>query len=323
MPPVAVFRRVALASRKNRPWRTTYCIGTLLIHLACAAAHAASPDVARFLAARGAEDAGLRQLAPSPSADVTPLSFIDKGRATPTCGLLLARPGSTAAEFVELTGPDDRSEFPYCMGILSMTPFKLGGRQTIAVEYLTRDTREDLYRQFAYLRQVPPKGFVVDDGMASGGEDGGVRVGAAARPGLGIRNARMDFLKKAYPRWTMRERDFIADEHGSFAVFEDGKARECHVAAEAGEAPLAIRLDDIVPGARCTGVLASTRLPKAGTTYYLAMFASDGGRQPVAVMSVGAGGGIAAEKALSDTINRADAHRDIVGAKAALADALR
>lgn len=53
------------------------------------------------------------------------------------------------------------------------------------------------------------------------------------------------------------------------------------------------------------------------------MFTSDGGRQPVAVMSVGAGGRIAAEKALSDAINRAGAHRDIVGAKAALADALR
>jgi hypothetical protein len=224
---------------------------------------------------------------------------------------------------VELTGPDDTSEFPYCMGILSMTPFKLGGRQTIAVEYLSRDTREDLYRQFAYLRQEPAKGFVMDDGMASGGEDGGVRVGAAARPVLGIRNARMDFLKKAYPRWTMRERDFIADEHGSFAIFEDGQARDCHLVAEAGDAPLAMRLADIVPGARCTGVLASTRLQKAGRTYYLAMFTSDGGRQPVAVMSVGAGGRIAAEKALSDTIDRAAARRDIMSAKAALDHALR
>jgi hypothetical protein len=80
---VAGFRRTALASKKNRRWRTTYCIGTLLIHLACASAHAASPDVARFLVGRGAHGAELRQLARSPSAQVTPLAFIEKGRATP------------------------------------------------------------------------------------------------------------------------------------------------------------------------------------------------------------------------------------------------
>lgn len=311
-----------MASNRHRPWRTGYVIGTLLIHLASCAAHAASPDAGAFLTGRGAHDAGLRLLARSPSADVTPLAFVDKGRSTPTCGLLLARPGNTAAEFVELTGPDETSAFPHCAGILSMTPFRLGSRQTIAVEYLTRDTRDDLYRQFAYLRQEPARGFVVDEHMGGGGEDASVRVGAAARPGLGIRHARMDALKKAYPGWTMRERDFIADGDGSFAIFEDGKTRACHLAAEAGGAPLAMGLGEIVPGARCTGVLASTRLQKAGTTYYLAMFASADGRQPVAVMAVRPDGRVAADTALSGTINRSGP-RDIASAKAALAAALR
>jgi hypothetical protein len=70
---------------------------------------------------------------------------------------------------------------------------------------------------------------------------------------------------------------------------------------------------------RCAGVLASSRLTTPAATYYLALVKTDTGRQRVGIVSIARDGSIRVEKELSDTLNRAEATRDIKTAKAALA----
>lgn len=292
----------------------------LLGCVASAGAHAAALDTASFLARRGAERIDATQGTRSPSPELAPLVFTGKGNAVPTCGVLVARPRPAEPEFVELVGPEPGEDWPYCMGILSMTPFTLRSRQYIAVEYLSRETREDVARYFTYLVQEAGKGFAVDERIAGQADE--PRVGATARPALGVRAARMAALKNAFPQWRLQERDFISDNASSFAIFDDTKSRQCHVVAEAGAAPQAASLSDYFPGMRCDGVLAASRLARPGKDYYIAMFRSDGGKQVVSVTSIAADGKIAFEKDLAAAIAKSGATGDIKRAKAALATVL-
>jgi hypothetical protein len=63
---------------------------------------------------------------------------------------------------------------------------------------------------------------------------------------------------------------------------------------------------------------ASSRLQTQGVTYSLALAKADSGRQRVGIVSVARDGNIRIEKELSDTLDRAEATRDIKTAKAAL-----
>lgn len=288
--------------------------------VASASARAAALDTAGFLARRGAERIDAAQAARSPSPELAPLVFTGKGNAVPTCGVLVARPGSAEPAFVELAGPERGDDWPYCMGILSMTPFMLRSRQYVAVEYLSRETREEVARHFTYLVKEAGKGYAVDERVA--GEADETRVGATARPALGVRAARMAAMKSTFPQWRLQERDFISDNASSFAIFDDARSRQCHVVAEAGALPQAASLSDYFPGMHCDGVLAASRLARPGKDYYIAMFKSDGGKPLVSVTSIAADGKIAFDKNLAAAIAKSGAAGDIKQAKAALAAVL-
>jgi hypothetical protein len=287
------------------------------------AAHAAAPDAAKYVKEQGGHIGEFKVHAHSPDPDVVPVVFYAKGNSVPSCGLVTARSGSAAPGFIELVGSDPGVDFPQCLNIESMVPFKLQGRDYIAVEYVSRETREDVYRNFSYVVRDGSKGFLLDEALGAGGEGDETTVGAPSKPAEGVKRARIAAAKKAFPQWQLQERDFISDKASSFAIFDDRKAQQCHVVAEAGAAPVAASLTDYAPGARCAGVLASTRLEKTGTNYYMAMFKSDGAKHMVTVTSVAPDGKVACEKGLSETINKSGATRDIKSAKAALAAALR
>jgi hypothetical protein len=300
---------------------------TPLIALSFAAigipAAAQSADVAAFLKARGAEDAGLRLIARSPNPATVPVSFYEKDNSVPSCGVLVVPPHGGKPRYIDIVGSEPHVDFPACMGMPSITAFRLQGRNYVMVEYYSRETREETYRGFHYLVEDGGAGFVTDENIYKGmsGENAAVPRPefGFARPLEGIRQARRAAMKASFPQWRFLERDFIADSASSFATFEDGKSRTCFFAAEAGAKPVSASVSEVTGDTRCAGVLASSRLTTPATTYYLALVKADTGRQRVGIVSVARNGGIKIEKELSDTLNRAEATRDIKTAKAALA----
>jgi hypothetical protein len=302
-------------------------IVTRLIALGLAAigvpAAAQSADVATFLKARGAEDAGLRLIARSPNPAIVPVSFYEKENSVPSCGVLVTPPHGGKPRYVDIVGSEPHVDFPACMGMPSITAFRLQGRNYVMIEYYTRETREETYRAFHYLVEDSGAGFVTDEKIYKGmsGEDAVLRPSefGSARPLEGIKEARAAAMKTSFPQRRFVKRDFIADSTSSFATFEDGKSHACFLAAEAGARPVSASLSDVTGDTRCAGVLASSRLTTPAATYYLALVKTDTGRQRVGIVSIARDGGIKIEKELSDTLNRAEATRDIKTAKAALA----
>ena len=88
----------------------------------------------------------------------------------------------------------------------------------------------------------------------------------------GVKAARAAYLGKAFAQWRFLERDFISDIASSFAILENKKNQQCLFVAEAGAVPVSLNHTEYAPASKCSSVLASSRLDKAGTTYYLAMF---------------------------------------------------
>ena len=291
------------------------------------AARAQSVDVSRFIKERGATQAHMKVAARSPEPSVVPVMFFDKDGSAPACGLLVAAPHAAGPRFIGLTGPDAGAGFPACVAIPSITPFRLQGRRYLMVEYHHRETREDTYAGFRYLYDAPGQGYVSDEALESAGPAQAPTVAdpspSAARTLAGIKRARAAVMKRTFPQWRFQERDFSADNGSSFAAFVDEASHACHVVAEAGAAPVAASAADFVPGVRCAGVLATSRLAAAGATYYLALFESDGGERLVGIVSVSAHGQIGIERALSAAINRARATANINTAKTALSAQLR
>ncbi|PQP00268.1 hypothetical protein C5614_08510 [Massilia phosphatilytica] len=280
-------------------------------------------DVAAFLKARSAEDAGLKLIAPSPTPAIVPVSLYEKNNSVPSCGVLIAPPQGGKPRYIDIVGPEPEVGFPACIGMPSMTAFRLQGRNYVMVEYQSRETRDDIYRGFHYLVEDSGAGFVTDEKVDQGmpGESASMRRNelGSARPLEGIKRARAAAMKRSFPQWRFLERDFIADSASSFATFEDSKSHACLFAAEAGARPVSASLPEVTGDTRCAGVLASSRLTTPAATYYLALVKTDTGRQRVGIMSVTGDGGIRIEKELADALNRADTTRDIKTAKAALA----
>ena len=253
--------------------------------------------------------------------------FYAKGESVPSCGLLTVSAGAKAPDYIELVGSDPEAGFPQCLGIKSMTPFKLQKREYLAVGYLARETREDTDVHFHYLVRDRSKGFVTDtaltDAVPSSPSGLNPRNPAAVKPADGVRLARIALLGRAYPAWRFMERDFISDKASSFAIFEDKAARRCQFVTEAGAAPVAVAHTTFAPETSCDSILASSRLEKGGRVYYLAMYATQGKRQLVGVISVAPNGDIDPEIALSAAINRAGTTKNMAAAKAALMSQLQ
>jgi hypothetical protein len=284
---------------------------------------AAQPmDVAAFLKERGAEDAGLRLIARSPNPAIVPVSLYEKESSVPSCGVVVTPPRGGKPRYIEIVGSEPGVDFPACIGIPSITPFQLQGRNYLVVEYYSRETRDETTREFHYLVEDSDAGFVTDEKIYKGmsGEYAVMRRSefGSARPLEGIKQARAAAMKLSFPQWRFIERDFIADTASSFATFEHGKSHACFFAVEAGAKLVSASLTDMAANTRCTGVLASSRLTTPAATYYLALVKTDAGRQRVVIVSVARDGNIRIEKELSDTLDRAEATRDIKTAKAAL-----
>jgi len=302
---------------------------TILVLVVSAAAQAAAAtgvlDAAGYMRQQGWEPEGGAHLLKSPVPDVAPLMFYAKGNSVPSCGLLTAAAGAKAPNYIELVGSDPDVGFPQCVGIKSMTSFKLQSKEYLAVSYLARETREDTDVRFHYLVRDRSKGFVTDvvltNAVPSSPSGLHPRDPVVVKPIDGVRLARIAYLTEAYPAWRFVERDFISDKSSSFSIFEDKKARRCQLVTEAGATPVVVAHTSFA-AADCAGVLASGRFDKAGKVYYLAMFRNHGGRQTVGVTSVSVDGVVMIENSLSDAINRDGATKDMRAAKTALMRAI-
>lgn len=279
-------------------------------------------DVDSYLQQQGWKRYDTTALPRSPVPGVVPLMFYDKGNSVPSCGLLVAAPAGKGPTFIELVGSEPGAGFPQCLSINAITPFKLQNVEYIVVQYLSRETREDVDRRFHYLVRSAAQGFVTDKVLTDAAPVSSVGQGDAKRTAAispdGVRIARLAQLKKAEPAWRLIERDFVSDKSSSFATFEDKKAAGCQFVTEAGAAPLITSNVTFAPSSKCDSVLASSRFEKSGKIYYLAMFKTNDRKQLVGVTSVAADGRIEVEKTLSEFINQSGMTKDMKAAKAAL-----
>lgn len=282
-------------------------------------------DAGRYLRQQGWEAYDGRPGAKSPVPDVAPLMYYDKGKSVPSCGIVTATTDGKSPGFIELVGSDPGVDFPHCLDIVSIKPFRMQNRDYIAVEYLSRDTREDTYRGYHYLMRDRSRGVVTDEALT-----GAVPLAAVEGPlqkpatsAQGVRLARIAYLARAYPEWRVLERDFISDPASSFAILQNKKTQQCQFLAESGSSPAFALHTTFAPGAKCSEVLASSRYEKDGKVFYLAMFRDQERKQLVGVVSVAADGSVGVEKALAESINRTGATKDMMSAKAAFAKELR
>jgi hypothetical protein len=284
---------------------------------------AAEPlNAKQYIKQRGWEPYNPTHTARSPSPDIAPVLYYEDEDAVPSCGLISEVPGAKELRFTELMHAPKGEEFPQCVDIVSFVPFKLDAKEYLSVEYLVRDTRDDLYRRFIYLRRDPKQGYTLD---TAGPKPSTLKARniAAMTPTSstildGLRPARTAYLTQAYPQWQFRERDFISDKGSSFGVFDDSKAQQCHIVTEAGAKPVIASQADFAPASQCAGVLASSRFEKSGITYYIALLRLANGNQMATITSVSPSGEIRVEKELAERINRANATKDIKSVKSAL-----
>lgn len=291
------------------------------------ASGAAPVDAKRYMKQHGWEPFEARHTAQAPNPDIAPILYYESDDSVPSCGLVSRVPGAKEPRFTELMRAPKGEDFPQCVAIVAMQPFRLDAREHLAVEYVVRDTREDLYRRFAFLSRDQKQGYMLDaalsDMASTKAGDLASMTPDASRASDGVKLARAAYMKQAFRQWRFQERDFIADRGSSFAVFADSRANQCYVVTETGGRPVAVSAADFAPGMQCASVLAAGRLEKKGVSYYIALFNSSAGTRNAAITSISADGVIQAEKELAGRVNRAGAAHDIRTIKAALATYLR
>jgi len=147
-------------------YRFVYLVAILAI-FACAESVPAGEtvDPERYLRQQGWEPFDGKPTATSPSPDIAPLMYYDQGNSVPSCGLVIASRGDKAPGFIELVGSDPGVGYPQCLDIASITPFRMQDEDYIAVEYLSRDTREDTYRGYHYLMRDRSRGIVTNHAL--------------------------------------------------------------------------------------------------------------------------------------------------------------
>jgi hypothetical protein len=287
---------------------------------------ATAVDVGSYVKQQGWKRIDAASLPRSPVPDVAPMMFYDKGNSVPSCGLLTASAGGKGPVFIELVGSDPGVGFPQCLAIVAITPFKMQNKEYMAIEYLSRETREDVDRRFHYLVRDAAQSFVTDSVLTDAAPVSSAGQGAAGTVPTkgqdGVRFARLAQVGKTQPTWRLLERDFISDKSSSFATFHDKSATKCQFVTEAGGAPVVTSYDAFAPSTKCDSVLASSRVEKGGKVYYLAMFKTQDQKQLVGITSVAPDGRIEVENTLAESINRSGMTKDMKAAKAALMKAI-
>ena len=99
---------------------------------------AAQDDAAKHIAQRGAKISDVKPIAQSLGSDVIPVIYYEKGKTVQSCGLFINVPGKQNPDFVELSSPDPGADFPQCLNITAIVPFKLQDKNYITVEYISR-----------------------------------------------------------------------------------------------------------------------------------------------------------------------------------------
>ena len=275
-----------------------------------------------YIRQHGWEPYNAAHVARSPNPDVAPLLYYVDNDSMPSCGLLTSVPGARAPKFTELMQASKGEDFPQCVNVVSIVPFRLDSKEYLSVEYVVRDTREDLYRNFAYLYRDPKNGYVSGSTAPKSATIEARRISSmSASPATwldGIKLARADYLKQAHPRWQFHDRDFISDEGSSFSLFDDRKAKQCYVVTESGGKPVVASATDYSAGAQCSGIVASSRLEKRGMVYYIGLLKLSTGAQLAVLTSVAPTGEIRIEKDLAAHIDRSGATQNIKSIKAIL-----
>jgi hypothetical protein len=298
----------------------------MAVPAANAATAAGSLDSDSFLRQQGWKRCEDRPEFLSPDPDVKTICYYEKANSVPSCGLLSKIPGSEKPNFMELVSSDAGADYPQCMGINFMVPFVLQGKYYLAIEYESRETREDFYRAFYFIYKDGPRGYAVDKTLNSATPsiqgDIGPDIPDPSKKMDGVRFARRVSIATAFPHWRFLDLHFISNQRSSFAVLDDRESSRCYFVAEAGADPIAMSDETFVPDAKCIGIVATGQLERAGTIYYLAMFESDKTPIKLVVTSVNQNGRITPEKELSDALNRSGSFKDMQGAKRRLSGLL-
>ncbi|GGB94922.1 hypothetical protein [Pseudoduganella buxea] len=278
-----------------------------------------APDVSKYAAQQGWTL--VKSNTPKlPVSDITPVLYTAKGDAAPSCGLLAHTAAGT--EFFELMSPEKGAGFPQCLLINDAAAFEVRSRQYLVVEYIARDTVEDFYRQYFYLYRDPAGRYIPDSEL----NDAVVWTEPvlASRDGIdvpraqeGVRRARGTLLSKTVPGMRFLGREFMAGKNSSFAVFQDRANSKCVFLVDVGAKPATYGHELFAKGDKCESVLASGKMERAGTTYYLALFKGVV-RNHLGIVSVGPNNVVAAETGLAIAVGKKSKLADLKSAKEAL-----
>lgn len=294
----------------------------LFLSTCCSTASAAHPDTktAGAVAAKfGWRHVEVAKRVSQPADNLIPIEFYGAKLSGASCGLLVFSPDANDPDYIELTGPDEEDgNWPACMGIFSMTKFRLQGRVYVGVGYLQRDTREDFYRHFLYLYQNQNGGFTVDPSLDAVVEDSSEKWLTSKTLEL----ARTKFYINSYPQWTLNRKHMISRSLSSFATLTHKTVPRCYFVTEAGSAPTITEHQRFAPGTECYDVLAATQVTAEGRQYYIAVFKLAGGIG-IAVTSVNAHGQITVEETLAARLRSEANIQNVTDAREALLRTLR
>ncbi len=278
-----------------------------------------APDVSKYAAQQGWTS--VKSNTPKlPVSDITPVLYTAKGDAAPSCGLLAHTAAGT--EFFELMSPEKGAGFPQCLQINDAAAFEVRSRQYLVVEYVARDTVEDFYRQYFYLYRDPAGRYIPDSEL----NDAVVWTEPvlASRDGIdapraqeGVRRARGTLLSKTVPGMRFLGREFMVGKNSSFAVFLDKANSKCVFLVDVSARPATYGHELFAKGDKCESVLASGKMERAGTTYYLALFKGVV-RNYLGIVSVGPNNVVAAEAGLAAAVDKKSKLADLKTAKEAL-----
>ena len=285
----------------------------------------ASPplDAKQYIAQRGWRANPVK--APAiPASDITTVSYFDKESSVPSCGLLSQ--GTGAPVFIDVLKAPADDDYPHCVLIQDAAAFELNKKNYLVFEYISRDTREDLYRGWFFVYKDVAGGYVPDRELnaSDAADDETVyhNIGKITpRAAEGARRAKAFMIGKSLPGSTFLKRDFVADGKTSLAVFHDKTNSKCTFVVDAGAEPARIGHETFAGSDKCASFLATGKLEKDSSTYYIALF-KGAARNHLGVISVKNNTTVTPEKRLALAASNNGKVATIKEAKAALEKAL-
>lgn len=287
-----------------------------LAAMAVQTAACAAPDVAAFLKSRGWDAYEVKRVAALPDGRIAPVMYFSPDAKAPGCGLLQ----EGQPRFIEILAPEGGEIYPQCAAISDAAAFDMGGKQYVVIQYTDRETREDSYEQFFYVRKEDGGAYVADKKLNAGQAPADGKPARPVRIAEGIRQAKAAHIQQAFAGLEWQPRDFIADQRSAFGIFKDKAGGKCVFAVESA-GKLARYGSEQFSGAACREFVASGKLEKDGRIYYLGLYDSGAAPRQAAIFSVpGNGAGeVRLETALAAASVKAGAAADVKSLKKYLA----